>query len=460
MAVYSRGMTASFIKKIQQALRDAGFDPGPIDGIFGPRTESAVLQYQRDKGLDANGLVDTDMQSMLGLTAAGEGQADPGDYTDDEDTRFNGLAGKPEIWRDSKTGKAYVVYYVPDTEPPIPMMYSVASQEDLQTFFGDAPIKFDKTLTTEDIASTGAVTWGSTDVLPQLGGNPWAGFVERMERAKETQPWLEDPEVFAVYASAYLEGREVERWELEGTDWWQTHNEAQRNWLWAVARDPEEAERIKEDNYIAVFSKFRDLGYTEPPAQLVDYMAMQASRGDWSAAYLQEQIVALTGGESSQPLDADLATFMTNNQYSLGESAFKDPDVRNLFATWLGPVFSPSDAQVSEWAGKLRHGGQAAQDELEDYLRRTRLALFPQYENENLTYEDIASPWRSFATNVWGQRMDETSDTFQEIIRLNDSAEAGKLLRQEGLKQGIGKVKQDALSGLLQSVGGMVRRPL
>jgi peptidoglycan hydrolase-like protein with peptidoglycan-binding domain len=32
-------------------------DPGPIDGSFGPRTESAVRAYQTQQGLTADGIV-------------------------------------------------------------------------------------------------------------------------------------------------------------------------------------------------------------------------------------------------------------------------------------------------------------------------------------------------------------------------------------------------------------------
>ncbi len=35
------------IKALQTRLREAGFDPGPIDGILGPRTRAAAQNYQR-----------------------------------------------------------------------------------------------------------------------------------------------------------------------------------------------------------------------------------------------------------------------------------------------------------------------------------------------------------------------------------------------------------------------------
>jgi hypothetical protein len=38
------------VKQTQRMLKDAGFDPGPIDGIMGPRTQAALDQYNQSKG--------------------------------------------------------------------------------------------------------------------------------------------------------------------------------------------------------------------------------------------------------------------------------------------------------------------------------------------------------------------------------------------------------------------------
>ena len=36
---------AAHVRELQQALASSGFDPGPIDGIFGPRTKAALRKY-------------------------------------------------------------------------------------------------------------------------------------------------------------------------------------------------------------------------------------------------------------------------------------------------------------------------------------------------------------------------------------------------------------------------------
>lgn len=49
-------MDAPDIKAVQQALLDRGFDPGPVDGIWGRRTIAAVREFQRAEGLLVDGI--------------------------------------------------------------------------------------------------------------------------------------------------------------------------------------------------------------------------------------------------------------------------------------------------------------------------------------------------------------------------------------------------------------------
>jgi peptidoglycan hydrolase-like protein with peptidoglycan-binding domain len=44
-AVSGAAATTSHVREVQEALAAAGFDPGPIDGIMGPRTKAALRKY-------------------------------------------------------------------------------------------------------------------------------------------------------------------------------------------------------------------------------------------------------------------------------------------------------------------------------------------------------------------------------------------------------------------------------
>jgi hypothetical protein len=120
-----------------------------------------------------------------------------------------------------------------------------------------------------------------------------------------------------------------------------------------------------------------------------------------------------------------------------------------LFKEWLGPKFAPSQKQVQRWAQALRDDEAAGLDSLKENLRAQRLALYPEYEDETLSYDDIASPWRGFQQQAWGiQTVDETSDTFQKLVKMNDTVEGARMLRQQGLKDGVEKVQDDVVTEL------------
>lgn len=61
-------MTNARITEIQQALKQAGFDPGPIDGVVGAETISAVNAFQRDKGLPVDKYLNIATLKALGVS--------------------------------------------------------------------------------------------------------------------------------------------------------------------------------------------------------------------------------------------------------------------------------------------------------------------------------------------------------------------------------------------------------
>lgn len=73
------GMTASpeQVRQVQQALKDKGKDPGPIDGVMGPQTKSALKDYQQDEGLKATGQLDTATLAKLGVSDSSSPSAAP-----------------------------------------------------------------------------------------------------------------------------------------------------------------------------------------------------------------------------------------------------------------------------------------------------------------------------------------------------------------------------------------------
>jgi murein L,D-transpeptidase YcbB/YkuD len=56
------------VRRVQQALKDKGFDPGPVNGVTGARLKDAVNAFQARYGIGSNGEVDN--QTLLALGEA------------------------------------------------------------------------------------------------------------------------------------------------------------------------------------------------------------------------------------------------------------------------------------------------------------------------------------------------------------------------------------------------------
>lgn len=64
----AQGSQGTHVRSLQQALIRAGVTVrGGADGVFGPVTTNALVQYQRERGLTANGRVDAATANALGL---------------------------------------------------------------------------------------------------------------------------------------------------------------------------------------------------------------------------------------------------------------------------------------------------------------------------------------------------------------------------------------------------------
>lgn len=70
MPLLKRGSSGSDVRTLQAALKQLGFDPGGVDGIFGPGTEDAVKAFQKSKGLTPDGIVGPNTMAALQTNAA------------------------------------------------------------------------------------------------------------------------------------------------------------------------------------------------------------------------------------------------------------------------------------------------------------------------------------------------------------------------------------------------------
>jgi peptidoglycan hydrolase-like protein with peptidoglycan-binding domain len=49
---------AELIRVVQLTLKNSGFDPGPIDGIMGPKTREAIKRFQMKNEFEPTGEID------------------------------------------------------------------------------------------------------------------------------------------------------------------------------------------------------------------------------------------------------------------------------------------------------------------------------------------------------------------------------------------------------------------
>jgi murein L,D-transpeptidase YcbB/YkuD len=52
-----KGSTDPAVRDLQEALKALGYNPGPIDGVFGDTTEAAVKAFQQARGITTDGIV-------------------------------------------------------------------------------------------------------------------------------------------------------------------------------------------------------------------------------------------------------------------------------------------------------------------------------------------------------------------------------------------------------------------
>ena len=87
-----------FISRVQERLRQLGFDAGPSNGEFGAKTQAALGQFQLANGLPVSGQLDDRTLGVLDV-AREVAQASTGATADpsasSEDKRESDVAAKP-----------------------------------------------------------------------------------------------------------------------------------------------------------------------------------------------------------------------------------------------------------------------------------------------------------------------------------------------------------------------------
>jgi len=378
----------------------------------------------------------------------------------DIQTEFTNVPGGSWLW--NVEGKLYLAYEVPGSEgeiysgKPMYMAYEVVGNDAKKAglLTADAPNATLNAEVNKAFFDSVAVLAGNTDQLSSEIDHPFASFTDTLQKQIQVAPWLAENEAIALLAEAAVEGRTVTNAEWQTTTWYKEHSDSERNWLETYNSDPATASQLISDTQLAVQNSLQASGVSNAPEALTDWVANKFVSGQWTEAYTSEQIGLFADPYAEGTRDTQFENYLSSTAITgVDRTTQREREVEELFNTWLGPTLGKlTDNEKAEIAGRLRDDPDY-KDTLVGSLKQSRLAAFGSYTNPELTYEDIARPWRNLTTSVWGQTADETQGWWQDMIKSNDYATAQTTLREKGLENNITQVTQDATGALTQALG-------
>lgn len=65
LSYVSWGTTGQLVRDVQQALKNRGYYKGNVDGIYGTGTYNAIVSFQKDNALTADGIAGTETLRAL-----------------------------------------------------------------------------------------------------------------------------------------------------------------------------------------------------------------------------------------------------------------------------------------------------------------------------------------------------------------------------------------------------------
>ena len=379
-----------------------------------------------------------------------------------------------QIWQDA-TGQKYLTFGIPGTNMFI--RYK-ASDDELSGFFttgmpGIRNINEDEEDWNNSLWLGG---YNEIDGDIKLGlSNPFDTMVDNFAKVKKVQPWMETEELYSLWLEGIVEDRPIADYEWQGTEWWQTHTQEQRDWLLTsqgqdIDNLPADAKAFLDNNRIRAAEILRQNGVSNADEvvnadgdSLVEFFATQLTTGNWTELTWARQAQGLGDPLAGIERDNQLISWLEGTQELPVETTQAGyAQVKSLAQKWLGPNFAEfENANLDEYAGILRNAESEAVGiaMIEDKLKNIRKALFTTdlYE-ENLTYEDIASPWRNYSYQYLGERMDETSAEWLNILKANDQEKINTILTEYGLNNDNQTMFDKVTDGIVEGIAAPVVR--
>lgn len=442
----------------------------PIYRKDAPAGGERVYSKQALKDALSNGYslttVDITEGPDAGTSAANAG-ADKVTDTTTVTTPQTGFAGT-QIW--NYQGNNYVVWQIPGT---MMFMRYAASDTDLDMLYSGRERPPVTSVT--DTMWTSSVYFGNVNELDDktitTGDSPFVGFLDNFEKATIGRPWLKtDDEMFALWVEGYVENRDILEEEWANTEWWNRSTKEERDWL-VLSKGrgigdsdfPADAKTYLEQNRILYLQLMKDSGISNAASirdangnTLAEWFADQVTFGKFDDVKAQEQIQAMSDVTSGIAVDESITNWL-QGKGEVAQTQTGYASARALALKWLGPVYGKLDEEkLAEYAGIIRNAENpdVGADILSEKLKAQRKVLFStDLYDENLTYDDIAAPWQNYSYQFLGQRIDETSENWLNVLLANNQTEAIKELTAYGLNKNIEKVIDTMSDNLAGAVG-------
>jgi hypothetical protein len=141
------------IREVQQVLRERGFSV-EVDGVLGPRTRDALIEFQRNNGLEATGRIDSRTAGSLGINGGQQGGGTTGQGASGREQQ-GGQGGAMRNQQNGSPGQAQ------DRPSPAPSNADRANQSNT-TGRGGATQEMDHDRPNTQDQGTGAPNQGSS----------------------------------------------------------------------------------------------------------------------------------------------------------------------------------------------------------------------------------------------------------------------------------------------------------
>ena len=190
----------------------------------------------------------------------------------------------------------------------------------------------------------------------------------------------------------------------------------------------------------------------------MEWIANKVVMGSWDANKARSQLFRLVDKYRDTPLDKDLESFIANS--TIEQTTVGEKEIMSLLDDYAPPSVKKDYIDEIE-----KHAGQYRQDAsyletLEQELKDTRYALYPQYDRDT-KWSVIDRLTKNTIKNKWDMEIDPNGKygyVYNKVAALNDVNEANKYLVQEGLSNNIGGVVQDFAKDMISAFGGNIIR--